>query len=212
VSIVVAPGPPEPVRRPRMSGEDRRRALLAAARAEFARHGFHGAGTAAIARAAGCSEAILYRHFRSKRALLAEVLRTEIAGRIADDRAMAPPPGVAPGPGALPGVLDARLADAEMGVTARLILLAISMSDDPEVGEAVRGAFLAVRGPLRGAVEALQAAGAIRDDLDPDAVTWLWHGLFLGAAVRQAMAGDAAALGAVDAARVLAALLEPPTS
>jgi AcrR family transcriptional regulator len=212
VSIVVAPGPPEPVRRPRMSGEDRRRALLAAARAEFARHGFHGAGTAAIARAAGCSEAILYRHFRSKRALLAEVLRAEIAGRIADDRAMAPPPGVAPGPGALPGVLDARLADAEMGVTARLILLAISMSDDPEVGEAVREAFLAVRGTLRGAVEALQAAGAIRDDLDPDAVTWLWHGLFLGAAVRQAMAGDAAALGAVDAARVLAALLEPPTS
>lgn len=212
MSIAVAPDPAETPRRTRMSGEDRRVALLAAARTEFARHGFHGAGTAAIARAADCSEAILYRHFRSKRELLAEVLRAEIGGRLADARALAPPPGVAPGPGALPETLDARLADGEIGVTARLILLAISMSDDPEVGEAVRGAFLAVRAPLRGAVEAMQAAGAVRGDLDPEAVTWIWHGLFLAAAVRQAMAGDAAALGAVDAARVLAGLLEPPAS
>ena len=78
-------------------------------------------------------------------------------------------------------------------------------------GEDRRRALLAAA-RVEFARHGFHGAGAIRGDLDPDAVTWLWHGLFLAAAARQAMAGDAAALGAVDAARVLAALLEPPTS
>ena len=126
--------------RARMPGPERRSAILAAARAEFARHGFHGAGTAAIARAAGCSEAILYRHFASKKALLVAVLREEIAARVAASRALAPPPGTDPA-AALPAVLAGRLSEEEMATTARLILLAISLTGDPEVGDAVREAF-----------------------------------------------------------------------
>lgn len=200
--------PPSP-RRPRMNATDRRAAILAAARAAFARSGYQGAGTAAIAAAAGCSEAILYRHFDSKRALLLAVLHEEIAGRVREGRAIAPPAGADPAT-ALPASLAARLGDREMIVTVRLVLLALSMSDDPEVSAAVGALFETVRAPLRRLLEEGQSAGSVRDDIDPELVTWLWHGLFLVALVRTSIADDGAALRAVDAARLLAGLLAPP--
>jgi AcrR family transcriptional regulator len=184
--------------------------LLAAAREQFARHGFHGAATAAIAREAGCSEAVLYRHFASKRDLLLATLEREVGGRIEEGRAIAPPPGAAAEPDALPRVLRARLDDPDLWITARLVLLSIAMTDDPEVGEVMRGWFGRVRAPLRAALAAGQAAGTVRDDVDPETLTWLWHGLILAAAVRDAIAADGAARGALDAAAVLADALRPP--
>src|SRR5919199_1773938 len=61
-------------RAPRLPAAERRRALIDAARHHFARHGYHGTGTADIARACGCSEPVLYRHFAGKRELFAAVL------------------------------------------------------------------------------------------------------------------------------------------
>ena len=165
-----------PTRRPRVSGPVRREGILAAAREQFAMHGFHGAATAAIARAAGCSEAIIYRHFASKRDLLLAVLEREMAGR---ETGRATPP--LPGPelaSDLPGALRARLDDRELVVTTRLILLALALTDDPEVGETMRGFFGTVREPLRRTLAAAQAAGEVRGDIDIEIVTWLWHGLF----------------------------------
>src|SRR5438445_13856519 len=60
--------------RQRLSSDVRRQLILDAARSVFAEHGFHGAGTAEIARRAGCSEPMLYKHFASKQALFAAVL------------------------------------------------------------------------------------------------------------------------------------------
>ncbi|MEO6866443.1 MAG: TetR/AcrR family transcriptional regulator, partial [Gaiellales bacterium] len=60
----------------RLTGDERRAGILAAARAEFARVGYHGTSTATIARAAGCSEPMLYKHFVNKRALFCEVLES----------------------------------------------------------------------------------------------------------------------------------------
>ncbi len=198
-------------RRPRMSAEDRRAAILAAARGAFAESGYQGAGTAQIAAAAGCSEAILYRHFPSKRALLLEVLRTEVQGRVEGGRAMAPPPGVDPA-SALPEVLRARLGDGEMVVTIRLILLALSMSGDPEVAQVLRTLFDGARAPVRAALERGQRSGSVRDDVDAELLTWLWHGLFIAAGVRNALADDGVAREAIEAARVLAAALAPPAA
>ena len=64
--------------RRRLSAEDRRTAILEAAREVFARRGFHGGLTSEIASVAGCSEPMLYKHFPSKQALFAAVL--EAAG------------------------------------------------------------------------------------------------------------------------------------
>jgi AcrR family transcriptional regulator len=193
----------------RMSGPERRRAILAAAREAFARNGYHGAGTAMIAAAAGCSEAVLYRHFASKRELLAAVLEDEVADRTRTGRAMAPPAGVEAS-SALPRTLAARLRDEEMATTVRLILMTIGNADELGIGPDVRAVFERVREPLRAAIASGQASGWVRDDVDPELATWLWHGLFLVAAVRNTIAADGVAMEAVDAAELLSRLLAPP--
>ena len=57
----------------RQTADARREAVLEAARAEFARSGFHGASTDAIAREAGISQPYLFRLFGSKKALFIAV-------------------------------------------------------------------------------------------------------------------------------------------
>lgn len=61
--------------RTRLSRADRNASILEAAAAVFAAKGFGGAKTQDIARAAKVSEALLYRHYPSKRALYQAVLR-----------------------------------------------------------------------------------------------------------------------------------------
>jgi len=191
--------------RTRMRAPERREAILRAAREEFARHGFHGAGTAAIAGAAGCSEAVIYRHFPSKKALLAAVLEEEVWGPA--------PQGEHPLRGdpaaGMPALLEARLADPDTVTAIRMVLLAISLSEDPEIGPTVLRAFSTVRERLKAAVEGAQAAGGMRSDVDPELLTWIWHGLLLVAAIRRGISDDGAALEAVAAAEVLQRLLRP---
>jgi AcrR family transcriptional regulator len=57
----------------RQTAEERREAVLEAARVEFAQHGYHGASTDAIARRAGISQPYLFRLFGSKKALFVAV-------------------------------------------------------------------------------------------------------------------------------------------
>jgi AcrR family transcriptional regulator len=66
--------PPTPI--PLVNGEkaSRREQILAAAAELFARHGFHGVGIDDIGAAVGISGPALYRHFRSKDAMLGEML------------------------------------------------------------------------------------------------------------------------------------------
>ena len=59
--------------RTRQTAEERREAVLEAARHEFARHGVHGASTDAIARRAGISQPYLFRLFGSKKELFLAV-------------------------------------------------------------------------------------------------------------------------------------------
>jgi len=61
------------LRSKRLSAADRKEAILAAAAPVFARLGRDGATTKEIAKAAGISEALLYRHFPGKEALYAEL-------------------------------------------------------------------------------------------------------------------------------------------
>jgi len=58
----------------RMKKEDRRQAIIEAARPLFAQHGFNGTSVRDIADAAGISEALLYKHFPSKEALYDEIM------------------------------------------------------------------------------------------------------------------------------------------
>ncbi len=65
--------------------------IWGSARAEFSKRGYHGARVQGIARGASCNVALMYRHWASKRALYADILRAvwiasanEIARRLQD--------------------------------------------------------------------------------------------------------------------------------
>ena len=65
--------------RRRLSAGQRREAILAAALAVFAEHGYHGASLEQVAQAAGISKALIYEHFGSKRDLHASLVQAEVA-------------------------------------------------------------------------------------------------------------------------------------
>ena len=66
----------------RMTGSNRKQAILEAARPLFAQNGFHGTSVRDIARAADVSEALLYKHFPSKEVMYDEIL--DYAGAVSD--------------------------------------------------------------------------------------------------------------------------------
>lgn len=63
-------------RAPRLTGAERQRSILDAATDVFARRGYEGARIEEIASAAGVSKALIYEHFRGKRELYAQIMRT----------------------------------------------------------------------------------------------------------------------------------------
>jgi AcrR family transcriptional regulator len=70
----------------RLDSDERRAAIIAAALPLFARKGFAGTTTREIAEAASISEALLFRHFPSKRLLYGEILRLGCEGDPALER------------------------------------------------------------------------------------------------------------------------------
>ena len=70
----------------RLDGDERRKAIVAAAVPLFARKGFAGTTTKELAEAAGISEALLFRHFPSKKHLYDEILRLGCEGDPALER------------------------------------------------------------------------------------------------------------------------------
>lgn len=67
------------VRRPRRPAAERRRQILAAARALFAERGFHATTTRDLAAAADINDALIYRYFPDKQAILAALIDEAIA-------------------------------------------------------------------------------------------------------------------------------------
>lgn len=65
--------------RTRMTADDRRAQIVAAARRLFAESGFDATTTREIATAAGISDALIYRHFPDKKALLRAIVDDGIA-------------------------------------------------------------------------------------------------------------------------------------
>ncbi len=64
----------------RLDSDERRKAIVASAVPLFARKGFAGTTTKELAETAGISEALLFRHFPSKKQLYDEILRSGCEG------------------------------------------------------------------------------------------------------------------------------------
>jgi len=72
--------------RKRLSGEERRAAILDSALSAFAERGYHASSIDDIARGGGISKALIYEHFSSKQELYAELLEqhaSELFARLA---------------------------------------------------------------------------------------------------------------------------------
>jgi AcrR family transcriptional regulator len=67
-----------PVNTRRPSGQERQAGLIAAAASLFAAKGFNGTTTKEIAKAAGVSEALVFKHFPTKQALYAAILAEKV--------------------------------------------------------------------------------------------------------------------------------------
>ncbi len=65
-------------RQPRSTSQQRQAGLIAAAASLFAAKGFNGTTTKEIAKAAGVSEALVFKHFPTKRALYGAILAEKV--------------------------------------------------------------------------------------------------------------------------------------
>jgi len=153
--------------RKRLSSEDRRESILAAATLVFAEHGFSGATTLDIAKAARVSEALLYRHFSSKQVLYRAVLRRLIEQQDANFRLISLPE---PSTAGLVGILKSYLAgcvrnapgsDASVG---QKILFASLAGDSSYARLTYRRAHRLGINAMERALEAARAAGDMRGE------------------------------------------------
>jgi AcrR family transcriptional regulator len=157
--------------RPRLTAEARRQAVLESACRVFSRSSYRGATTAEIAREAGITEPILYRHFGSKRDLyLACLDQTWRTFRENAERTLEEDPV---------GCLGA-IADAYMAKKSRIRLVDLwiqaltEASDDALIAKAVRRQIREVHAFFAGVIERGQEHGAVNADRDPVAEAWIF--------------------------------------
>jgi AcrR family transcriptional regulator len=156
---------------PRMRKADRKRQLLTQAKQLFLKHGYQDTTTEKIARAAGITEPVLYRHFESKKALFLEVLHeirdatlnrwreetTEIIDPLARLR---------------------RIADLYLGTTRehaieyRIMHRTLIETDDEEIAACLRSFYLDSEALLAQVIAAGQRSGVFRRSLDPRVGAW----------------------------------------
>jgi AcrR family transcriptional regulator len=163
----------------RLPAEERRVAIVEAAKPLFARRGFAGTTTRQIAQAAGVSEALLFQHFPSKAALYREILRLGCDGEPGLERLGALEPSTA-SLCEMVGLLIGHVALGELcdpgekDVDNRLALH--SLLEDGEyvrlvsdwIVERVQPTFLAC-------FEAAGRGGDLRPGSDPANVFWFAH-------------------------------------
>jgi AcrR family transcriptional regulator len=157
--------------RARLTAEARRQAVLDTACGVFFRKSYRGATTAEIAREAGITEPILYRHFGSKRDLyLACLDEAWRQFREFSEEAIASDPV---------GCLGA-IADAYMAKRSRLRLVDLwiqaltEASEDEVIAKAVRGQVRDVHNFFADVIRQGQESGVVNADRDPVAEAWIF--------------------------------------
>jgi AcrR family transcriptional regulator len=164
----------------RLSGPERRAAVVETACRVFAKGSYRGSTTALIARETGVTEPVLYRHFASKRELYlacldsvwqqVRVLWEKAIEREQDSANWLKAIGKA--------YLEARAA-------ARIVLVDLwiqaltEAADDPEIRRALRQQVRDVHDFVSGLIRRAQEEGGILAGRDPDAEAWIFISLGL---------------------------------
>jgi AcrR family transcriptional regulator len=184
----------------RLPASERRAAVLDTACRVFARCSYRGATTAEIAREAGVTEPILYRHFESKQALyLACIESAWQRVRLAWDEAVADEPD--------PRAWTSAMANAffdfkeQRSAVAQLWIQALTESgDDPDIRRYLRRHLRDVHAFVSEVIVRGQAANAIASERDPRAEAWI----FIAVGLLVAVAGRLGGLPANDLDRIAA--------
>jgi AcrR family transcriptional regulator len=155
----------------RLSAEARRQAVLDTACRVFSRSSYHGATTAEIAREAGISEPILYRHFGSKRDLYLACLEEAWGSfRGVCESAMDADPDRCLG-----AIADAYMAKGKKIRLIDLWIQALNIAaEDKVIAAAVRRQIREVRDFFADAIRDGQRRGVIQADRDPVAEAWIF--------------------------------------
>jgi AcrR family transcriptional regulator len=175
--------------RTRLPAEERRAAVLDAACTIFSRGTYRGTTTAEIAKHAGVTEPVLYRHFSSKRDLYLACLEEAWQDtRELWERAIAEEPDptlwlIAMGRAYL-ATKDRR------GQLAHLWLQSLAeASDDPEIRKFVRRQLQTVHRYVAGVIGRSQEAGGTLPAREPEVEAWVFISLGLLGTVGRRLGG-----------------------
>jgi TetR/AcrR family transcriptional regulator len=187
---------------PRLSAPERRQALVATALKIFSARSYRGVTTAEIAREAGVSEPILYRHFASKRELylacIEEAWQQLRRGWEAAIEESHRPSQWLPAM-AKSGIVRQR----SKGFLAHFWIQAITEApEDAEIRTYLRGHVREVHDFVADRIRRCQEAGGIPLDRDADAEAWIFLAGGLLATFTQRLGGI---LSPEDFGRIMAA-------
>jgi AcrR family transcriptional regulator len=154
-----------------MPYSDRKRQLLAHAKQLFVTLGYQNTTTEKIAQKAGVSEPVLYRHFKSKKALFLEVL-----GEVRDatlNRWRSETAGLSD-----PLAKLYRIADLYLGTTReqalefRVMHQSLIEIEDSEIADFLRSFYLDSEALLAAVIASGQQTGVFRASLNPRVGAW----------------------------------------
>jgi TetR/AcrR family transcriptional regulator len=158
----------------RLPAEERKAAVLECACGIFSAGSYRGTTTAEIAREAGVTEPVLYRHFASKRDLYLAVLE-ESWRRLKAlwERVVAEEPDPRLWVGAMGRAYleskDSKVLCAELWIQALT-----EASDDPEIRKLLRRQMREVHAFVSDVIRRSQQAGGVFAERDPSAEAWIF--------------------------------------
>lgn len=170
----------------RLPAEQRREQLLDTAAELFSAQGYARATTAQLARAAGITEPIIYRHFRSKRALFIALI--ERTGRQTLEQWEEHLAGADDPAERLTRLLGDNPMVTQRGRDAyRVFLQAISESDDEEIHAALHEHIMSLHRFIAIELDRAQQAGRVRDVFSAEVLAWVLIHMGLGYGVVSAL-------------------------
>jgi AcrR family transcriptional regulator len=175
--------------RARLAASDRRAALVDAGLAVFSARSYRGATTAEIARKAGVTEPVLYRHFASKRDLFLACLdeawiRLHDAVEEQIENEPDPCAWVLAVPRAMACLRRRRLAPTQLWLQAMS-----EATEDAEIQRTFRRHLREMHDYVAGILQRAQEAGGVVPDRDPEAEAWIGIGLGLLRSVQDRFGG-----------------------
>jgi TetR/AcrR family transcriptional regulator len=170
----------------RLTAEARRQVVLETACQVFSRSSYRGATTAEIAREAGISEPILYRHFGSKRDLYLACLDEAWASfRAAAEQTIADDPTQCLG-----AIADAYMAKGKRLRVVDLWIQALTVSaEDKVIAAALRRQMREVHDFFAEVIRDGQSRGAVHADRDSEAEAWIFVAAGLLATIDHRLGG-----------------------